>query len=39
MITTFGDSYGNNVKGPLEWTGHGAVIATRPAWLRVSPAR
>jgi hypothetical protein len=39
MITVFGDSYGNNEKAALEWTGHGAVIATRPAILRVSPAR
>jgi hypothetical protein len=39
MITVFGDSYGNNLKEAPEWTGHGAVLATRPAVLRVNPAR
>jgi hypothetical protein len=35
-MITFGDSFGNAVS-PLELPGHGAMLDTRPPWLRVRP--
>jgi hypothetical protein len=37
MQQPFGDSFGNEVV-PLDWAGHGSMIAIGPAFFRVSPA-
>jgi hypothetical protein len=33
----FGDSYGN-MRGPLDWAGHGAMTTIGPVFFRVNPA-